>query len=353
LDIWQAQGMVFQLGLLMILIYAVYSKLKNISLAYLFLWIGLSTSYFWYYSIVQYGKYAVQTFFPFFNFICFILFYRLSIEFLNREAIEKIFKFLSYSVFIVLCYCVLQKLNLDQFYNDYGHPEVDDLVGTIGNSSHLAGYLALCQPLFFKKSWFNYISLGILWAVILFTASASGFFTGLFILIGWLVYKKQYKPLALLALVCVLLVVIFHKKLPYFMWNNYRFWTWGEIWKEFIKKPITGWGLGIMNVWKLTIANMKMRHAHSEYVQVLAELGVIGFGLVLWCIGDYIKRFVKLPKDDLTVKVFLIFTGFCVLALVNFPGHLWLLSSMGMMGYSFLFVIQNEVENANIQRNTR
>jgi O-antigen ligase len=83
-------------------------------------------------------------------------------------------------------------------------------------------------------------------------------------------------------------------------------------------------------------------HAHLEYYQIVLETGLIGLGLLLWCLFDYFKR-VFVILDGTTMKLASIFFGFCILGLFSFPAHIWLLASMGMIGYSWFYVIENEV----------
>ena len=170
-DIWHAHGMWFQAGLLILFCWSFFEKSKhitvrNIPLGAFALWTGSVTSFYWYIGLLTHKIYATTVFFPFFNFLCFLLFYKLSIVYLTKKDIERILFGMSVSVSVVLFYCLLQVFNLDQFYIPLELTDNDSLVGTIGNSHHLAVYLAICQPLFFRKGWFNYISLIVLWVVV-------------------------------------------------------------------------------------------------------------------------------------------------------------------------------------------
>lgn len=83
------------------------------------------------------------------------------------------------------------------------------------------------------------------------------------------------------------------------------------------------------------------RHAHQEYYQLIIELGIIGLVLAIWCIYDYFKTFTAF-KTDLTIKFASIFFGFCILSLFSFPCHLWLMSTIGILSYSSIYIIKKE-----------
>ena len=194
-DVWHAEGHFFQMGLLILFCASFFQKpnnwVSNKPLAYFLAWAGLVTGSIWIEVVAQTQKYPIKIFLPFFNLLCFVLFYKLSVEYLNREKIEKILRWLPYSILGVLFLCVLQKLNLDQFFKPLS-VKSDELVGTIGNTSHLAGYLTLCQPLFFNRGFFGHLSLILLWIVLFLCNSASGIIVGIIVLLFWLLMKKKY-----------------------------------------------------------------------------------------------------------------------------------------------------------------
>jgi O-antigen ligase len=56
--------------------------------------------------------------------------------------------------------------------------------------------------------------------------------------------------------------------------------------RMFMHRPVTGWGLGTFpNVYpqfRSFYTNFFVNEAHNDYVQLLAEMGVLGFGTMLW-----------------------------------------------------------------------
>ena len=341
-DIWHSQGFIFQIGVLILLCYSFFEKPKrqvvNKPLGVLFAYMGLTTAIICYITLATTRRYAVLIYQPLFNFLTFVIFYKVTTEYLTPKDINNILKWMSLSVGLVLIYCVVQIFNLDPFYRPLSSPigtKQDFLVGTIGNSTHLAGYLAMCQPLFFKKGWYNYLALALIWIIIFMTSSASGLIVGLSILIFWLYMNKQYKYIGLLSLLLVVPFIIYRNHIAEFFSFNHRLEYWGILMQRWTLNPIFGSGLGILNAWKINPQTTIWRHAHLEYLQVMVELGIVGLGLVIWGIIDYYKRFIK---SDL--RIVSIFTGFLILCLFNFPCHLWLLASIGMVGYSFPYALE-------------
>jgi O-antigen ligase len=54
----------------------------------------------------------------------------------------------------------------------------------------------------------------------------------------------------------------------------------------FLKKPILGWGLGTFPVvypqFRSFYTNFFINEAHNDYLQLLVEMGLLGFGTMLW-----------------------------------------------------------------------
>ena len=125
-----------------------------------------------------------------------------------------------------------------------------------------------------------------------------------------------------------------------------------EIWKmvynTFKDKAITGYGLGsfALMAFKLPSGDSVWKHLHSEPYQIAFETGIIGLTLFLWCVWDYFAIFKKF-RTDLTERLTVMFTGFCLLSLFTFPGHLWQMALIGMMSYSFIYTIGGNLENSS------
>lgn len=349
-DIWHATGQFVQVGILTLFCYSFFEKPKfvqplNRSLGSFLLWSGLVTAYNWIKNFSANQHYPIVIFLPFFNLLCIVLIYKLIVEYTTIPCIEKILKWLKYSIIFLLFYCVLQYLRLDEFFAGINNSG-DQLVGTIGNSMHLAGLLAILQPLFFKKNLENILSLILIWLLIIATGSATGLVAGLMVILFWLWFKNRKIAISILGLSSISLVVL-HILNKSFFYNSQRFEVWKIAFGIIKDKFITGLGLGSVGAMRLSprypnSSNFYWQHLHNEYYQVVFELGLIGLGLVIWCLWDYFKIFNSF-KTDLTIKLASIFFGFCLINLVTFFGHLWITSVLAIFSYASIYIINREV----------
>jgi len=346
IDCWHSQGHFVQIAILILFSYSFFVKQKNVqilnkALGAFICWAGLITSYSWIKVFAESSHYPVKIFMPFFNLLCMIILYKLIIEHLNQNGIEKILTWLKYSVIIMLFYCAAQYFRLDEFYKGFsGH---DELVGTIGNSMHLSGLLAILQPLFFKKSIENILSLCLIWILILLTGSASGLVAAISVILFWFWFKNRKLAISCF-IVSIISLITLHLTNPTFFYNSQRF----EIWKrafEYIKnKFITGYGLGTFGIANIYPEGAFWQHSHNEYLQIVFEIGCIGLILIIWVILDYYKVFKSL-KTDLSLRLASIFFGFCLLNLVTFFGHLWITSCIAILVYAGIYCLKNEELN--------
>jgi len=350
-DIWHSQGHFIQMGILILFGYSFFEKSKyaqplNKPLGAFILWSGLATGYWWIKILSLTKAYPTKIFMPFFNILCLILFYKLIVEYLNKNSIEKILKWFKYTVIALLFYCVLQFFGLDEFFNALGTTDNNKLViGIIGNPSHWGGFLAIVQPLFFSKNRQDILSLILLWGLILLTHSAAGMVGGLLVILFWIAFKKRKLfPIAIgTSIAFVTTVFLFNKH--YFSAGD-RLDAWRTTFVLMKDKFITGLGLGTFGL-KNTFSGVHWQHAHNEYYQLVFELGIIGLILVLWCIYDYFKTFNSI-KTDLTIKISSMFFGFCLISGVDFVSHLWVISTLAMFLFASIYAIKNSEESCTL-----
>ena len=352
-DIWHGQGQFVQVGILIFFCCSFFEKPKYIQilnkpLGVFTLWAGLVTSYWWIKVFFITQHYPIKVFFPFFNLLCLILLYKLIIEYLDKKSIERILNYLRYSIIIILFYCVLQYLKLDEFYKGIVSGEkLNELVGIMGNRGHMAGFLTIIQPIFFRKELLNILSLILLWFIIFLTGSASALFVGISIILFWLLMKRKYIFFMLGLFSSIILFAFIYFKFPVFFNDNFRFTVWSKAIEMIKKKPITGYGLGFFGVNKLSIyGHGQFQHLHNEWLQIILELGFIGLIFVLWIVWDYFNIFIK-NINDLTIKLASIFFGFCILSMFLFPAHLWVIATTAMFCYAGIYAIKNEVISEN------
>lgn len=336
LDPWHGMGMYIQLAIL--ILFAL--SLNNKPLGALTIYLGLLTALVWGLTLLRHQQYAIKIFLPYFNFLCFVILYKLIQDNVDRNTIICLFKWLSNSLLLLLGYCVLQVLSLDPFFKDASiSNNPDQLVGTIGNPGHLGALLAIIQPFFFN----NKLALILLWILLILTHSASGVVVGIIVLLFYLWHKRNYYFYTLLSISSIAGIIALYLHREFFTFSS-RLWVWQKTWELFQtgKSQIIGLGLGSFNLLNLNQgATKRWGHLHQEYLQILFEAGIIGLCLVIWCIYDYFKTF-REKRDDLTIKIASIFLGFCLLGLFSFPAHLWLISLFGVLSYSLLYAIKEK-----------
>jgi len=67
--------------------------------------------------------------------------------------------------------------------------------------------------------------------------------------------------------------------------------------KMFVKRPVLGWGLGTFPVvyprFRTFYTNFFVNEAHNDYLQLLVEMGLLGFGTMIWFLITLYTRAIK------------------------------------------------------------
>jgi len=70
-----------------------------------------------------------------------------------------------------------------------------------------------------------------------------------------------------------------------------------DAFRMFLKKPVFGWGLGTFPViypqFRTFYTNFFVNQAHNDYLQLLVEMGALGFGTMLWFLLTLYTRALK------------------------------------------------------------
>jgi len=347
LDIWHAQGYYAQTAILIFYCYHLYKK--NKPFAILFGWVGLLTSYLFINVQIQTKQLPILVFLPFFNFLCIVILFDVLTTYVNKEFFNKFIKYFSIPFLIILVYSVVQQLGLDQFYRsiDLSLRTVNnnEVVGIIGNPMHNSHFIVICLPvLFMFKGWVRKLLILFTLFVILLTRSSSGFILALVVILFGQLFLKifNWKEIILgIILGLIVGVLKFHSlddAIKHFTFSSGRFEVWKNYIPVFIKKPLTGWGLGVINELSLQKQFFNWRHLHLEYYHFAVELGLIAVGIAFWGIVDYFRKFKSAVKDDVTVVMASMFLGFLLTSLFGYPMHLWILSVLGITAYSYLYI---------------
>jgi O-antigen ligase len=71
--------------------------------------------------------------------------------------------------------------------------------------------------------------------------------------------------------------------------------------RMFLKKPVLGWGLGTFPVvypqFRTFYTNFFVNEAHNDYLQLLVEMGLLGFGTMVWFVLTLYTRAIKKIGD--------------------------------------------------------
>jgi O-antigen ligase len=99
--------------------------------------------------------------------------------------------------------------------------------------------------------------------------------------------------------------------------------------RMFLKRPILGWGLGAFPVvypqFRTFYTNFFVNEAHNDYLQLLVEMGLLGFGTMIWFLatvytqaGKKIKNWPTAISGALTLACVLGLSGILVHSAVDF-----------------------------------
>jgi putative inorganic carbon (hco3(-)) transporter len=174
----------------------------------------------------------------------------------------------------------------------------------------LGGFLAMVLPLTFtsrRKFWLA----PLLCFVILLTKSPAAFVSLFFGVSVYLCLKGKLNRSSILLLAGILLLIV-----GVFIWRSWaqkehlrpvfsismRLNYWRESLGMVREYFISGVGLGNFNL-------HHSRYAHNSYLQILAEMGVLGFSAFLWLVFAALKRGVARLKETPDKE-----TGYCLAA---------------------------------------
>lgn len=354
-DIWHAQGFFAQICFLFMFSWTFFQRPKrlecpNIPLGLVHLGVGLNCAGLCYLSFLT-QKYNIQNFFPYFNFLCLLVFYHCIRQYLKVRHIEMIVGCMKWMVTFTLLVCLFQSTGkCPYFYFEMTDAYHNNMVsGFLGNGTHLSGFLGSLVPLYlYKPKWYDWAAIPVL-AIVLCMAgttigdpSVSGPIIA-FILISWwiLVARREWFQMwlvgaGLFAVACYF--VMGDKGLHRFFETNGRIPLWKFYWQVFTANPITGIGIGKINQVYTMTPHPGFRHLHLEYFQFLVELGAPIFLTIV----NLIYHFFRIdPEDHLELCLKMCVVGFLISSVFNYSAHLWIPSVWAIFFYAALLTLKS------------
>jgi O-antigen ligase len=274
----------------------------------------------------------------------------------NFMSVKNDYKIEFYLALVVFPLVLLTAIYL--FYwvlnGEYGHDKTYQLRFAFGHRNQLAQFLVLLLPVFlnaiqlykkrFHKIIFTGISILITIAVILLQARSAivvliivyplFFSFYLYKKLRWnrVISKRIIFSISLLAVIAVVTTYL----LGYFDFlfassygsGNERIVIWKNTLKMIQESPLTGVGTGD---WKIEILNYPLRHtkaesgytfyqrAHNEFLQIFAEIGIVGFLLLIAFFGFAIKKILSIENLTERFLKLAFVLGFIVIMNLSFP----------------------------------
>ena len=349
---------------------------------------------------VSFGGYII--------FLSYIILYFITINLINqKKEFHSFIKIFFITSFLVSIYVLIQYYGLDPYFSELGQ-----ITSTIGQKNWVSNYLAIIFPVIFsyfllqkerKNKLIYYLLLSILYATLMICQSR-GIWISIFlttILAIYIIFKfklvnifKGNKKWLITLLFTFLIITViystdnplnrsaltvprraistFDEKDPSI---NTRFLIWKTTLEMIRDRPIFGSGIGTFKMNYLDYQaeflkdnpyyvkySGKAGEAHNDYLQMWAELGIIGLGIFIGIILifygltiDYLEK-AKNDKDKIIVFGLLMgITSFLVHCLFTFPYHVPILGSTFFILLGLTVVYINgfnlkEVDRKNIIR---
>lgn len=312
--------------------------------------VGVTTVGLWYVLAGQAKAYPVSLLMPMLHLLSALLFVWAAWQSWTRQLVPILLTWIGRVGMVSVCYGLVQVANLDQFFKPISaNIGRDALVGTIGNYNHFAVYLAMLLPIFLWKK--HYVWVGLTLILLALTRSEAGYLAAGIVGL-WEAWGSNRR-------VFYGLLVLLIGTAGFLLWNTdgklslslaSRLDKWGLYWQMASQKFITGNGAGFIFEYAKVVDETHethhplwhWRHAHNEYLQLLVEqglLGLVAFGWLVVDAGQAAWRLRRIPEVRVCAGMLLAILSN---ALFNFPFHLWMLSSLGLMAYCGIKVIEAE-----------
>ena len=349
---------------------------------------------------VSFGDYII--------FISYIILYFTIINVINqKKEFNSFIKIFSITSFLVSIYALIHYYGLDPYFS-----EINQITSTIGQKNWISNYLAIIFPIIFsyyllekirKNKVIYYLLLSILYATLMICQSRGIWISisltlifAIYIIIKFKFYEifKTNKKWLVLILVTFLVITIIYSTDNFLNKSaitvteravsifdiqgsslNARLLMWRTTFEMIKDRPMFGSGIGTFKMNYLDYQaeflknnpeyikySGKAREAHNEYLQMWAELGIIGLGIFIGIILTFfnlIINYLKKVDDDkdkmIVFGLVLGVTCFLIHCLFTFPFHVPALGSTFfiLLGLTVVYINEfglNEVDKKNSKR---
>lgn len=213
-------------------------------------------------------------------------------------------------------------------------PKMHRVMSFFGNPIFFASHLTISIPIFFGfmlslKKFLKFLLiipiLCSLFALYLTETRAAwiGISVSAFVFILHTIKRKKIK-LALVAIFIMCILAISYIRKDVWLRQQAHLLIWRDTLKMWIRNPIFGTGIGTFHIYFPDYASKELRtiwpqkqfiinDAHNEYIQILSETGILGFGIFLWFLFTLfivVKELMKkmttpptFPQDKLLEKL--------------------------------------------------
>ena len=307
----------------------------------------------------------------FMNILSMAILYQVIIGYITKYEILKIIQILKWTITVTLLVCVLQNFNLGQFFEliwrdsnveNFSIIFNNPVVGFIGQPTHLAGFLAMCAPLFlYKSKRIDLLCLVLMLVILSFLTGStrnniaiSGIVVFLFSTFFY-IFKTNKKLLFPFSMILLLFIICFYfiadpSTITTLFNDQGRYSVWGYYLSKIQESSWIGHSLGDIYYTFQNSPFPRAMHIHNEFIQITYELGIIGLLGFLFII-DHLMRVKDTPEIILFKSIIV---GFLTSCLFTYPIHLWLPASYAVFFYSSIYALENERvcnESINQRRN--
>lgn len=259
--------------------------------------------------------------------VCFVSFFVFSNIIIKQEQRESLISFWIAGGVLAAIYGILTRFGGFWVVKT---PQADRVFSTFGNPIFFAVFLVATIPfLFYKIISVKRFLIKFLWAVSLipfllalyFTECRAGwiaFGISCIILVLGVLREKNHKIIFILIFILISAGFVYKTKNTWLRQQGHLL-IWRDSMRMVLAKPVLGVGIGafiinfpnyasdeLKKIWPLN-QNI-VNDAHSEFVQLLTETGLAGFGIFLWIIVVFFIQFLKfcnnpVNKNNLLLQI--------------------------------------------------